>query len=98
LLAYRDPDGRLIYAGRVGVGIVNAGLGRLWRCPQFLATSEMPLKVPPPRARRLGSPRVLSRVHGVRPELVVEVKYLTCTRITYFAKSFTRECAKKAAG
>ena len=29
LLAYYDPDGRLIYAGRVGTGIDNAELGRL---------------------------------------------------------------------
>jgi ATP-dependent DNA ligase len=28
---------------------------------------------------RFGSPLVLSRVHWVRPELVVEVKYLTWT-------------------
>jgi ATP-dependent DNA ligase len=31
LLAYYDPDGRLIYAGRVGTGIDNAELERLWR-------------------------------------------------------------------
>ena len=42
-----------------------------------LATSEMSLQVPPPRTNRFGSPLVLSRVHWVRPELVVEVKYLT---------------------
>src|SRR5207248_6164357 len=33
----------------------------------------------PPRTNRFGSPLVLSRVHWVRPELVVEVKYLTWT-------------------
>ena len=32
-----------------------------------------------PRSNRFGSPLVLSRVHWVRPELVVEVKYLTWT-------------------
>jgi len=31
LLAYYDPDGRLVYAGRVGTGIGQAELGRLWR-------------------------------------------------------------------
>jgi len=46
---------------------------------QPLATSEMPLAVPPPRDSRFGSPLVLSRVHWVRPELVAEVKYLTWT-------------------
>jgi bifunctional non-homologous end joining protein LigD len=79
LLAYYDPDGRLVYAGRVGTGIDHAELGRLWRRLQPLATSEMPLDVPPPRNSRFGSPLVLSRVHWVRPELVAEVKYLTWT-------------------
>ena len=39
----------------------------------------MPFDVPPPRNSRFGSPLVLSRVHWVRSELVVEVKYLTWT-------------------
>ena len=39
----------------------------------------MPLEVPPPRGSRFGSPLVLNRVHWVRPELVVEVKYLAWT-------------------
>ena len=42
LLAYFDPNGRLVYAGRVGAGIDHAELGRLWRRLQPLATSEMP--------------------------------------------------------
>ena len=41
--------------------------------------SQMPLEVAPPRTNRFGSPLVLSRVHWVRSELVVEVKYLTWT-------------------
>ena len=76
LLAYYDPNGRLVYAGRVGAGIDHAELGRLWRRLQPLAISEMPLDRAPPRSNRFGSPLVLSRVHWVRPELVVEVKYL----------------------
>jgi bifunctional non-homologous end joining protein LigD len=79
LLAYYDPDKRLVYAGRVGAGIDHAELGRLWRRLQPLATSEMPLDQAPPRSNRFGSPLVLSRVHWVRLELVVEVKYLTWT-------------------
>ena len=39
----------------------------------------MPLDKPPPRSSRFGSPLVLSRVHWVKPELVVEVKFLTWT-------------------
>src|ERR1700720_60 len=77
LLGYYDPDGRLVYAGRVGAGIGQAGLGRLWRRLQPLATSEMPLQVAPPRTNRFGSPLVLSRVHWVRPELVVEANYIS---------------------
>jgi DNA ligase D-like protein (predicted ligase) len=79
LLAYYDPDRRLVYAGRVGSGIDYAELGRLWRRLQPLATSGMPLDKAPPRSNRFGSPLVLSRVHWVRPELVAEVKYLTWT-------------------
>jgi ATP-dependent DNA ligase len=79
LLAYFDPDGRLVHAGRVGSGINQAELERLWRILQTLATANMPLEVPPPRSNRFGSPLVLSRVHWVRPELVVQVKFLTWT-------------------
>lgn len=44
-----------------------------------LHISRMPLAEPPPRDSRFGSPLKLSRVRWVRPELVVEVTYLTCT-------------------
>jgi bifunctional non-homologous end joining protein LigD len=79
LLAYYDPGGNIVYAGRVGTGINQAELARLWRRLQPLAIDKMPLDVAPPRSTRFGSPLVLSRVHWVRPELVVEVKFLTWT-------------------
>ena len=79
LLGYYDPDGRLTYAGRVGTGINQAELERLWRRLQPLAIDKMPLDVPPPRSTRFGSPLVLSRVHWVRPQLVAEVKFLSWT-------------------
>src|SRR5689334_17623377 len=79
LLAYYDPGGRLVYAGRAGTGIDTAELQRLWRRLQPLAIEKMPLDVPPPRGSRFGSPLRLSRVHWVRPELVAEVKFLTWT-------------------
>ena len=79
MLAYYDPEGRLVYAGRAVTGIKQAELERLWRRRQPLATPEVPLAVPPPRGSRFGSPLVLSRVHWVRPELVTEVKFLTWT-------------------
>src|SRR6202035_3676827 len=79
LLAYYDPDGRLIYAGRAGTGIGHEELERLWRRMQPLATPKMPLDSAPPRDSRFGSPLVLSRVHWVRPELVTEVKFFTWT-------------------
>jgi ATP-dependent DNA ligase len=66
LLGYYDPNGRLVYAGRVGSGINTAELRRLWRRLQPLATDRMPLDLPPPRSTRFGSPLVLSRVHWVR--------------------------------
>ncbi|MGC1885158.1 MAG: non-homologous end-joining DNA ligase [Stellaceae bacterium] len=80
LLAYYDDSDRLIYAGRVGAGISNAELERLWHRLQPLAIDKMPLDAPPPRTSRFGSPLVLSHVHWVRPELVVEVKFLTWTQ------------------
>ena len=54
-------------------------LERLWRKLQPMAVNKMPLAEPPPRNSRFGSPLVLSRVHWVRPEMVVEVSYLTWT-------------------
>ena len=87
LLAYYDPDGRLVYAGRAGTGINTAELERLWHRLQPLATDKMPLEVPPPRSSRFGSPLVLSRVHWVRPELVAEVKFLTWTEDNLLAVS-----------
>ena len=79
MLGYYDPGGRLVYAGRVGTGINDAELERLWRKLQPLAVSKMSLDVAPPRSTRFGSPLVLSRVHWVRPQLVAEVKFLTWT-------------------
>ena len=55
LLGYYDPDGRLTYAGRVGTGINQAELERLWRRLQPLTVSQMPLDVPPPRSTRFGA-------------------------------------------
>jgi bifunctional non-homologous end joining protein LigD len=94
LLAYYDPGGRLVYAGRAGSGINTAELERLWRRLQPLATDRMPLDVPPPRGSRFGSPLVLSRVHWVRPELVAEVKYLTWTQDNLLRQSSMRVCAR----
>lgn len=79
LLGYYTPDGRLIYAGRVGTGMRVAELRRVYDRLQPLAIDKMPLDVPPPRDSRFGSPLVLSRVHWVRPELVAEVTFLTWT-------------------
>jgi bifunctional non-homologous end joining protein LigD len=75
LLGYYTPEGRLIYAGRAGTGLPGAELERLWHRLQPLVVEKMPLAVPPPRSNRFGSPLVLSRVHWVRPDMVVEVSY-----------------------
>jgi bifunctional non-homologous end joining protein LigD len=79
LLAYYDPDGRLTYAGRAGTGMSEEELERVWSRLQPLVSQTMPLDVPPPHTSRFGSPLELSRVHWVRPVLVVEVNYLTWT-------------------
>ena len=79
LIGYYDPNGWLVYTGRVGSGIDHGELERLWRRLQPLAMADMPLEVPPPRNARFGSPLVLSWVHWARPELGVEVKFLAWT-------------------
>jgi ATP-dependent DNA ligase len=79
LLGYYTPDGKLIYAGRAGTGLPAAELERLWRRLQPLAIPKMPLSEPPPRGSRFGSPLVLSRVHWVRPEMVVEASFAEWT-------------------
>jgi DNA ligase D-like protein (predicted ligase) len=79
LLGYYTPDGNLIYAGRAGTGMPVDELERLWQCLQPMVVPKMPLTVAPPRGGRFGSPLVLSRVHWVRPEMVVEVSYVEWT-------------------
>jgi ATP-dependent DNA ligase len=79
LLGYYTPDGKLIYAGRAGTGIPDAELERLWHRLRPLVVSKMPLSEPPPRGSRFGSPLVLSRVHWIRLEMVVEVSYAEWT-------------------
>jgi bifunctional non-homologous end joining protein LigD len=79
LLGYYTPEGELVYAGRAGTGMPVAELERLWRWLQPLVVDKMPLAIPPPRGTRFGSPLVLSRVHWVRPEMVVEVSYAEWT-------------------
>ena len=50
-----------------------------WGRGRPLAVAKTPLAAPPPRDGRFGSPLKLSKVHWVKPELVVEVTYLTWT-------------------
>ena len=57
----------------------EAELERLWHRLQPLAVDKMPLAIAPLRNSRFGSPLVLSRVHWVRPEMVVEVSYVEWT-------------------
>jgi ATP-dependent DNA ligase len=79
LLSYYDPEGQLIYAGRVGTGMSVKTLAMLHERLAPLATSTMPLSSPPPRRSRFGGPLALSRVHWVRLELVAEITYLGWT-------------------
>jgi DNA ligase D-like protein (predicted ligase) len=79
LLGYYTPEGNLIYAGRAGTGMPVVELERVWRRLQPLTIDKMALSEPPPRGSRFGSPLRLSRVHWVRPEIVVEVSYVEMT-------------------
>jgi bifunctional non-homologous end joining protein LigD len=57
----------------------DAELKRLAGVLVPLEVQRMPLAEPPPRDNRFGSPLRLSKVHWVRPEVVVEVTYLVWT-------------------
>jgi DNA ligase D-like protein (predicted ligase) len=79
LLGYYRPDGSLTYAGRAGTGMTQRVLADLSARLRPLALKKMPLSAPPPRESRFGSPLELTRVHWVKPKLVVEVTFLTWT-------------------
>jgi ATP-dependent DNA ligase len=79
LLGYYTEDGRLHYAGRAGTGITAKELKRLSGVLAPLQVARMPFAEPPPRDSRFGSPLQLSKVHWVRPKMVLEVIYLTWT-------------------
>src|SRR5215472_9280553 len=72
-LLHTGRQAHLCRPGRHGYAL--AELERLWQRLQPLVVDKMPLAEPPPRGTRFGSPLVLSRVHWVRPEMVVEVSY-----------------------
>jgi len=59
--------------------LTETELKRLAGVLRPLEVQRMPLDKPPPRETRFGSPLELSHVHWVRPEVVVEVTYLTWT-------------------
>jgi DNA ligase D-like protein (predicted ligase) len=79
LLGYYTPDGRLLYAGRVGTGMSEKTLRMLHQRLAPLAVHKMPLAVAPPRKSRFGGTLSLSKIHWVEPKLVAEVTYLTWT-------------------
>ena len=79
LLGYYTEDGRLHYAGRAGTGMNDRELKRLAEVLAPLQVPKMPLAAPPSPDNRFGSPLKLSKMHWVRPEMVVEVTYLTWT-------------------
>jgi bifunctional non-homologous end joining protein LigD len=79
LLGYYEPDGRLICAGCVGTGMPVETLVMLHERLRPLAIKTMPLAKAPPRKQRFGGPLALSKVHWVRPVLVAEITYLTCS-------------------
>jgi bifunctional non-homologous end joining protein LigD len=72
-------DGELVYAGRAGTGMTWKEMADLRQRLEPLAIERMPLAAPPPRDSRFGRPLELRRVYWVRPELVVEVTFLTWT-------------------
>ena len=94
LLGYYDPDGRLIYAGRVGTGMSVKTLTLLHERLAPLATTNMQLSWPPPKRSRFGGPLALSRVHWVRPALVAEITFLGWTDEPSCATPSTSDCVR----
>jgi hypothetical protein len=72
LLGYYRPEGQLLCACRAGTGMPEAELERLWHRLRPLAVEKMSMTEPPPRGSRFGSPLMLSRVHWVHPEMIVD--------------------------
>jgi bifunctional non-homologous end joining protein LigD len=68
LLGYYDPQGRLIYAGRVGTGMSVKTLAMLYRRLEPLAVARSPLFAPPPRRSHFGGLREDKRAGEVRRE------------------------------
>jgi hypothetical protein len=66
--------------------------GVLWICGGLM------LGNPPPHDSRFGSPLKLSKVHWVRPELVVEVTYLTWTEDSLLRQASASASPDSAAG
>jgi bifunctional non-homologous end joining protein LigD len=68
LLGYYDPDGRLVYAGKVGTGFTNQMLRSLHDRLAAIERPRSPFDAGP-------LPRSLSGVHWVEPRLVGEVGF-----------------------
>jgi ATP-dependent DNA ligase len=98
LTVYYEPNGRLIYAGRVGTGISVKTLAMLHKRLAPLSTPKMPLSAPPPRKSRFGGPLALSKVHWVRPALVAEITYLGWTDEPLLRRDDPRPTGRAAAG
>jgi bifunctional non-homologous end joining protein LigD len=79
LLGYYTKDGRLIYAGRAGSGMDDKTLKRLHGVLKPLAIKTMALSEPPARDSRFGSPLKICEVTWVKPDVVAQVCYFTCT-------------------
>jgi len=68
LLGYHDPEGRLVYAGRVGTGFDAGLLKQVKKEMRAYARPTAPTDVPPPaRERRMA--------HWITPRLVAEIKF-----------------------
>lgn len=94
LLAYYTPDGRLWYAGRVGTGMSDAELERLWRMLQPLAIDDMPLAEKPPPHSHFGRTLELAKVHWMRPELSPRSRSRPGPPTRSCGTSPTRDCGR----
>jgi bifunctional non-homologous end joining protein LigD len=73
VLGLYDDSGRLIHIGQAGSGFTEASHRQMWKLLQERQTNRSPF---------FGKVEALRRVHWVKPELVVEIKFTEWTHET----------------
>jgi bifunctional non-homologous end joining protein LigD len=79
VVGWTDPEGGRGYIGALLLGYFTSQGELVYAGRVGTGMRRMPVHAPPQRKSPFGSPLELSRVHWVKPEMVVEIAYLTWT-------------------